>query len=148
MQGSIVVTSNCNFVFFFSVFLLDVVFCYFVLFFRFSCRVIMIFTVDGNRDDDNEVESKGDEQETAVIVHENRMIFLTDACPNRGAAGADGLITLVSNVNRDSFVDNSGRVYTTFVGIGADFNSELISSISTIRGCNYLSVDQCESNCV
>jgi Ca-activated chloride channel family protein len=34
----------------------------------------------------------------------------------------------------------SNKVYTTFVGVGLDFNSELIQEISTVRGANYMSV--------
>ena len=32
------------------------------------------------------------------------------------------------------------RVYTTFVGIGVDFDTSLTKRIATITACNYLSV--------
>lgn len=32
------------------------------------------------------------------------------------------------------------RVYTTFVGIGVDFNSEMTKRIATVKACNYLCI--------
>jgi Ca-activated chloride channel family protein len=65
--------------------------------------------------------------------YENRIIFLTDAMPNMGETGDLGLYRMLE--------DNADQgVYTTFIGIGVDFNTELIESISKIKGCNYYSV--------
>jgi len=65
--------------------------------------------------------------------YENRIIFLTDAMPNTGETGAYSLLRLLKN--------NAGdNIYTTFIGIGVDFNTELIESITKTRGANYYSV--------
>lgn len=66
-------------------------------------------------------------------VYENRILFLTDAMPNTGVTDPDGLLEL-SRKNADR------RIYTTFIGIGVDFNTELVTGISKVRGCNYCSV--------
>ena len=70
--------------------------------------------------------------------YENRMILLTDACPNQGAKDANSLMKMVYDAANENKLS---RIYTTFVGIGVDFNSGLISQISNVRGCNYFSVD-------
>jgi Ca-activated chloride channel family protein len=65
--------------------------------------------------------------------YENRIIFLTDAQPNTGDISEDGLLGQV--------IQNSkNHIYTTFIGIGVDFNSVLIEQISKTRGANYYSV--------
>lgn len=65
--------------------------------------------------------------------YENRIIFLTDAMPNMGETGELSLYRMME--------DNADQgIYTTFIGIGVDFNTELIESISKIKGCNYYSV--------
>jgi Ca-activated chloride channel family protein len=64
---------------------------------------------------------------------ENRLIFLTDMCPNAGTTDGKSLFDM-AKANADK------KVYTTFVGLGVDFNTELVSLISTIRASNYLSV--------
>jgi Ca-activated chloride channel homolog len=64
---------------------------------------------------------------------ENRMIVLTDAQPNTGDFSSSGLAGIAqSNAKR--------RIYTTVIGIGVDFNSQLIEEITKIRGANYYSV--------
>ncbi|MEA3255022.1 MAG: VWA domain-containing protein [Candidatus Altiarchaeota archaeon] len=65
--------------------------------------------------------------------YENRIIFLTDAMPNIGTTSEGGLLGLTKK-NADN------KVYTTFIGIGVDFNTELIEYITKIRGANYYSV--------
>ena len=63
----------------------------------------------------------------------NRIIFLTDAMPNTGEVSEGGLFGMVR--------DNAGRgIHTTFVGIGVDFNTELVEELTKIRGANYYSV--------
>jgi Ca-activated chloride channel family protein len=65
--------------------------------------------------------------------YENRMIILTDAQPNTGDISLSGL--------GDIMYDNAeNRIYTSFIGIGVDFNSELIELISKVKGANYYSV--------
>ena len=65
--------------------------------------------------------------------YENRVIILTDAQPNTGDYSSGGLLRTLGN-------NSNQRIYTTFVGIGVDFNSSLIEQISQIKGCNYYSV--------
>eukprot|EP00483_Globobulimina_turgida_P004413 UN04422 len=36
--------------------------------------------------------------------------------------------------------ENNKRVYTTFIGVGLDFNANLICEISKVRGANYFAV--------
>lgn len=65
--------------------------------------------------------------------YENRIIFLTDAMPNLGETGDLALYRMLE--------DNAGQgIYTSFIGIGVDFNTELIESISKLKGANYYSV--------
>lgn len=66
-------------------------------------------------------------------VYENRIIFLTDAMPNQGQTGECALLDLVEK-NADA------KIYTTFIGIGVDFNTKLIEAITKVRGANYYSV--------
>ncbi len=65
--------------------------------------------------------------------YENRIIFLTDAMPNTGETGSNSLLSLLKK-NADN------RIYTTFIGIGVDFNTRLIEEITKTRGANYYSV--------
>jgi Ca-activated chloride channel family protein len=65
--------------------------------------------------------------------YENRIIFLTDAMPNTGETGERSLLHLLKD-NADN------HIYTTFIGIGVDFNTELIEYITKTRGANYYSV--------
>jgi len=65
--------------------------------------------------------------------YENRIIFITDAMPNIGQISEEGLFGLTKK-NADN------KIYTTFIGVGVDFNTELIEYITKIRGANYYSV--------
>lgn len=65
--------------------------------------------------------------------YENRIIFLTDAQPNTGNISRYGLLGMT-----DDNADNG--LYTSFIGIGVDFNTDLIESITKIKGANYYSV--------
>lgn len=65
--------------------------------------------------------------------YENRIIFLTDAMPNLGDTSDDGLLGMISK-NADE------KIYTTFIGIGVDFNTELVEKLTKERGSNYYSV--------
>jgi Ca-activated chloride channel family protein len=65
--------------------------------------------------------------------YENRIIFLTDAMPNLGETGEEDLAGYLE--------DNAARgIYTTFIGVGVDFNTELVNSITKVQGANYYSV--------
>lgn len=65
--------------------------------------------------------------------YENRIILLTDAQPNTGDLSSSGMMGTMRR-NADS------RIYTTFIGIGVDFNSTLIEEITKVKGANYYSV--------
>ncbi len=65
--------------------------------------------------------------------YENRIIFLTDAMPNTGDISRQGMMG-----QTETNADN--KIYSTFIGIGVDFNTDLIESITKIRGANYYSV--------
>jgi Ca-activated chloride channel family protein len=71
--------------------------------------------------------------ELSSYEYENRIIALTDAQPNTGDYTASGLSSAIKQ-------NASRRIYTTFIGIGVDFNNELIELITKIRGANYYSV--------
>ena len=66
-------------------------------------------------------------------IYENRLLFLTDAQPNRGCISEEGLLGQVQ-------ANSENHIYTTFIGIGVDFNSDLVERISKTRGANYYSV--------
>ena len=76
---------------------------------------------------------------TAILSdpeYENRIIFLTDAMPNTGNIGDDYLFGLTNkNANGQDY-----RIYSTFIGMGIDFNTDLIETITKIRGANYYAV--------
>jgi Ca-activated chloride channel family protein len=65
--------------------------------------------------------------------YENRIIVLTDAQTNTGDTSSTGLY-------RDVERNAEKRIYTTFIGIGVDFNSQLIELISNTKGANYYAV--------
>lgn len=65
--------------------------------------------------------------------YENRVLFLTDAMPNTGSLSEDSLLGMVE-------ANAAQRMYTTFIGIGVDFNTTLIEALTKVRGANYYSV--------
>ena len=65
--------------------------------------------------------------------YENRIIVITDAMPNIGSISSNDLL---SNIKNNA---NQG-IYTTFIGVGVDFNTKLIEEINDVRGANYYSV--------
>jgi Ca-activated chloride channel family protein len=65
--------------------------------------------------------------------YDNRILFLTDAQPNEGNLGGDHFYSRIEQLSKH-------RVYTTFIGVGIDLNTQLISSITKHRGANYFSV--------
>eukprot|EP01083_Nonionella_stella_P177445 623706_1 len=73
-----------------------------------------------------------------LTEYENRMIMVTDACPNAGSTDPQSLMSLVRNAATRK--ERGKRIYTTFVGVGLDFNCDLVSEISKVRGANYFAV--------
>eukprot|EP01084_Bolivina_argentea_P121927 216088_1 len=69
--------------------------------------------------------------------YDNRIIFLTDAKPNGGITDPKSLLGMVSKYANNEL---KKMIYTSFIGVGLDFNSELIEQISQTKGCNYYSV--------
>lgn len=65
--------------------------------------------------------------------YENRIIFITDAMPNTGEISEQGLLGMARK-------NAEGGIHTTFIGVGVDFNTELVQSITKTRGANYYSV--------
>lgn len=65
--------------------------------------------------------------------YENRIIFVTDAMPNTGTTDKNSLLAMVQD-------QADKNIYTTFIGVGIDFNSELVDGITKARGANYYSV--------
>lgn len=65
--------------------------------------------------------------------YENRIIVITDAMPNYGTTSKNSLLSLVKD-------NSTNGIYTTFIGVGVDFNTELTEAISDVRGSNYYSV--------
>ena len=65
--------------------------------------------------------------------YENRIIFLTDAMPNKGTMGSGNLFDIMQK--------NAERgIYSTVIGVGVDFNTKLIEDIIKVKGANYYSV--------
>jgi Ca-activated chloride channel family protein len=76
-------------------------------------------------------------QDADPSEYENRIIFLTDAMPNLGETEEEDLSSYLE--------DNAARgIYTTFIGVGVDFNTELVNNITKIPGANYYSVHSAE----
>ena len=64
---------------------------------------------------------------------DTRIIFLTDAQPNTGITDENVLLQLIKE-------NAELEIYTSFIGIGVDFNTELIEFINKVRGANHYSV--------
>ncbi|ETO13047.1 von Willebrand factor type A [Reticulomyxa filosa] len=63
-----------------------------------------------------------------------RILFMTDMRPNTGETRETGLFGLANSCSQQ-------QIYTTFVGIGEDFGSELAQHISTnLKGAQYMTV--------
>ncbi len=65
--------------------------------------------------------------------YENRIIVITDAMPNMGATTHSELLNMMEDAQ-----DNN--INTTFIGVGVDFNSEVVKNITNVRGANYYKV--------
>jgi Ca-activated chloride channel family protein len=66
-------------------------------------------------------------------IYENRIIFITDAMPNRGELNQNGLFSIAKDASQKG-------IFTTFIGVGVDFNNELVEAISKTKGANYYSI--------
>ena len=65
--------------------------------------------------------------------YQNRIIVITDAMPNYGNTNSSSLLEMVETSAKN-------KIYTSFVGVGVDFNTELIEKLGTVEGANYFSV--------
>lgn len=65
--------------------------------------------------------------------YDNRILFLTDAQPNDGQLGQEHFYSRIEQLAKH-------RIYFSFIGVGIDLNTQLISSITKHRGANYFSV--------
>lgn len=69
--------------------------------------------------------------------YENRIIVITDAMPNLGTVSKGGLA--------ESIKENADKgIYTSFIGVGVDFNTQVIECLSDVKGANYYSVHSTE----
>jgi len=59
--------------------------------------------------------------------------FLTDATPNNGDNDTNAMLKLMRE-------NQSKHIYTTFVGLGVDFNVELVNILTKLKATNYFSV--------
>jgi len=69
--------------------------------------------------------------------YENRMVFMTDAMPNLGDTDEDSLLGKMEK-------NAENNIHTTFVGMGVDFNTEIVEEITSVHGANYFSVHSTE----
>ena len=65
--------------------------------------------------------------------YENRIVFLTDAMPNSGELRKGKLFALAKKASEKG-------IHTTFIGVGVDFNNDLVEYVSKTKGANYFSV--------
>ena len=65
----------------------------------------------------------------------NRIIVITDAMPNVGTTTKEGL-------KKEMYANAQEGIYTSFVGIGVDFNTNLVKNITDVRGANYYSISE------
>lgn len=69
--------------------------------------------------------------------YDNRIIVITDAMPNVGSTNKSGLLKYIESNSKNG-------IYTSFIGAGVDFNTEVIESLSNVRGANYYSISSNE----
>ena len=70
--------------------------------------------------------------------YESRIIFLTDAMPNTDLVNEFGLFGMIEKNARKN-------IHATVIGIGVDFNTELVEHITKVSGANYYSVHSSSS---
>ena len=69
--------------------------------------------------------------------YDNRIIVITDAMPNMGTTNKSDLLKYIE-------ANSNKGIYTSFTGVGVDFNTEVIENISNVRGANYYSISSKE----
>lgn len=69
--------------------------------------------------------------------YENRIIVITDAMPNMGQTSKTSLAKYVEENAKNG-------IYTSFIGVGVDFNTQVIECLSNVKGANYYSVHSSE----
>lgn len=65
--------------------------------------------------------------------YDNRIVVVTDAMPNMGQYGDSQMLSRIKS-NADK------KLYTSFVGVGVDFNTKFTENVSDVKGFNYYSV--------
>ncbi|MCR5187051.1 MAG: VWA domain-containing protein [Clostridia bacterium] len=65
--------------------------------------------------------------------YQNRIIVITDAMPNTGMTDSTSLMGMIEE-------NSKKKIYTSFIGVGVDFNTGLIEKLGTVEGANYYSV--------
>lgn len=69
--------------------------------------------------------------------YDNRIIIITDAMPNTGRTNKDSLLNYIEE-------NAEKNIYTSLIGVGVDFNTELVEHISNVKGANYYSISSSE----
>merc|ERR1719181_2402378 len=69
---------------------------------------------------------------------ESRIIFLTDDMPNVGAVDGDTMLGMVGHAAEKG-------VYTSLLGVGLDFNADVVEAMSKAKGAWYGSVRTSEA---
>jgi Ca-activated chloride channel family protein len=69
---------------------------------------------------------------------ENRIIFLTDDMPNIGADNGDDMLSMVGRAAEKG-------IYTSLLGVGLDFNADVVEAMSKAKGAWYGSVKTSKS---
>lgn len=66
---------------------------------------------------------------------ENRLMLITDAQPNTGDVSTGGFLDILQTAA-------DKNIFTTVIGVGLDFNTELIENITKVKGSLYFSVHE------
>jgi len=67
------------------------------------------------------------------VGNENRIFFLTDATPNNGDSDTNKMLEFMK-------ANQAKKIFTSFVGLGVDFNIELVNILTKLKATNYFSV--------
>eukprot|EP00026_Physarum_polycephalum_P001503 Phypoly_transcript_01505.p1 GENE.Phypoly_transcript_01505~~Phypoly_transcript_01505.p1 ORF type:complete len:1013 (+),score=195.00 Phypoly_transcript_01505:247-3285(+) len=70
--------------------------------------------------------------ETRYKASENTIFVMTDLVPTKDASTA----TFINTVRKNA----TDRLYTSIIGIGAEFGSDILKQLGKIRACNYFTV--------
>jgi len=66
--------------------------------------------------------------------HENRILFLTDMQPSGYDSDSKAMMEIAHHNAYNK------KIYSTFIGVGIDFDTQLVATISKIRATNYFAV--------